>query len=134
MAGQSRSSLGPPCAVHSAHALTAAAAAAAAALSGTARPPAADCGRLLELHREGYEIGALSLSGGSLLNLGKAAIAAEVAGARAALAACGVPATDIVGMRAPGLESKPEVRQALSEAAFLYDRCVMRRVVVRAAT
>lgn len=92
---------------------------------GTLRhsPRTADCARLLELHSEGYEIALQALNPTSLLNLSKPDIAAEVTGGRARLAACGIPATDVVGLRAPGLESKPEVRQVASEARFVYDRC-----------
>lgn len=53
----------------------------------------------------------------------KAQIRDEIQGARSFLAGCGIPASDVVGMRAPYLETKPEVRQILHSKDFLYDRC-----------
>lgn len=38
------------------------------------------------------------------------------------LAACGIPAADIVGFRGPLLETDSSTRKALSKLGFLYDR------------
>jgi hypothetical protein len=46
-----------------------------------------------------------------------------VVGGRQGLADCGIPIQSIVGMRAPFLEAKPEVRVVLKNNGFLYDRC-----------
>lgn len=62
-----------------------------------------------------------------LLKMTKAQIRDEIQGARSFLAGCGIPARDVVGMRAPYLETKPEVRQILHSNDYLYDRCDCKR-------
>lgn len=57
-----------------------------------------------------------------LLNMSRPVLEAEIVGARASLAACGIPRAAVVGMRTPFLHSKPEVRDVLRESGFLYDR------------
>ena len=53
---------------------------------------------------------------------------AELLAARAKLAACGVPAGDIVGLRSPQLEGSPVIRQVLAANGFLYDSSIVERV------
>ena len=51
----------------------------------------------------------------------QAFLESEVLDARRELAACGIPEGDIVGMRAPFLESDPALRGLLHRNGFLYD-------------
>jgi len=46
----------------------------------------------------------------------------EVVDARSELASCGIPESDIVGLRAPFLETDSDVREVLYENGFLYER------------
>lgn len=86
-----------------------------AAVKGT------QCGLLLDLYRRGYEIAAQSINMAKLGKLEYDAIRSEIVGTRTQLAGCGIPEAAIKGYRAPGLESKLEVRQALESNLFLYD-------------
>lgn len=49
----------------------------------------------------------------------------ELLGARDAIAACGIPADQVVGARMPYLEATPAMRQVLSDAGFAYDSTVI---------
>ncbi|KAI7844071.1 hypothetical protein COHA_002215 [Chlorella ohadii] len=49
----------------------------------------------------------------------------EVLGSRAKIAACGIPAADIVGFRQPFLEAQPTVRQVLASNGFQYDSTLL---------
>lgn len=70
-----------------------------------------------------------ALRSSQMMNMSRAEMRREVFGARDALAACGIPAADVVGFRAPYLETNRYVRDTLAEeeAAFLYDRCARER-------
>lgn len=46
----------------------------------------------------------------------------EISEGRRQLAACGIPAADVVGFRGPLLETDSDTRKALSKLGFLYDR------------
>ncbi|KAI3430406.1 hypothetical protein D9Q98_005001 [Chlorella vulgaris] len=80
-----------------------------------------DCNLVKDLHARGNEIADHTVNHPSLLTMTKAQIRDEIQGARSFLAGCGIPASDVVGMRAPYLETKPEVRQILHSKDFLYD-------------
>ena len=58
-----------------------------------------------------------------LMNMTRKSMRQEIVGARGKLAACGIPARDIVGFRAPYLDTNRYVRDTLAEGGFLYDRC-----------
>lgn len=91
--------------------------------STTRLPPlSADCNLLSELYNRGNEIADHTVTHTSLLGLDAAGLEREILGARAELAACGIPEEDVVGLRAPYLETKTEVRQLLHENGFLYER------------
>lgn len=47
----------------------------------------------------------------------------ETVGARAELAECGIPEGDILGFRAPYLETDIALRKMLFKNGFLYERC-----------
>lgn len=83
----------------------------------------ADCNLLSELYNRGNEIADHTVTHTSLLGLDAAGLEREILGARSELAACGIPEEDVVGLRAPYLETKTEVRQLLHENGFLYERC-----------
>lgn len=87
-------------------------------------PPGTDCASVKSLHQQGHEIASLGANRKSLFGLGRPGIEAEVVGSRQALAQCGVPAADIVGLRAPYLETKADVREVLADKGFLYDRWI----------
>ena len=55
----------------------------------------------------------------------QALLESEILDARRQLAACGIPEGDIVGMRAPFLESDPALRGALHRHGFLYDSSLL---------
>ncbi|KAL4422675.1 hypothetical protein ABPG75_008872 [Micractinium tetrahymenae] len=80
-----------------------------------------DCELVADLYQRGYEISTHTITHPSLNGLRKSEIEDEVLGARSKLAACGIPEQDIVGLRCPYLETKPEVREVLEENGFLYD-------------
>ena len=74
---------------------------------------------LLAPHRR-LPLPALALC--QLIKLDKSDIEAQIVGGRHEIAACGIPEGDIVGFRAPYLDTNPDVREVLHEAGFLYDR------------
>lgn len=57
-----------------------------------------------------------------LRGLSYAQVEKEISNGRRSLAACGIPASDIVGFRGPLLETDANTRKALSKLGFLYDR------------
>lgn len=57
-----------------------------------------------------------------LRGLSYAQVEKEISDGRRSLAACGIPASDIVGFRGPLLETDANTRKALSKLGFLYDR------------
>lgn len=60
-----------------------------------------------------------------LAGLSEAALAAEVAGSRQALAACGIPPAAIQGWRGPRLGAPPGARRAAAAAGLLYDSSLL---------
>lgn len=57
-----------------------------------------------------------------LKGLPYAQIEKEISEGRRSLAACGIPAADVVGFRGPLLETDSNTRKALKALGFLYDR------------
>lgn len=80
-----------------------------------------DCALVRDLYDGGYEIADHSINHQQMADWSLEQIRSEVVGGRAAVAACGIPARDIVGWRTPYLQSKPEVRSVLHNNGFLYD-------------
>jgi len=87
-----------------------------------------DCDLVVDMHSRGYEIADHTMRHPSLRDLDKEGIEEEVLGARSKLAECGIPESDIVGLRCPYLETKPEVREVLAENGFLYDSTLIEEV------
>jgi peptidoglycan/xylan/chitin deacetylase (PgdA/CDA1 family) len=78
---------------------------------------------MLDLHARGFEIADHTRTHPSLKGLRAAELRGEVLGAQEDLVACGVPEEDVVGLRAPFLESDAALRALLAGNGFLYDRC-----------
>lgn len=58
----------------------------------------------------------------SLRGIGEKKVKSEIEGGKETLTSCGVPADDVVGLRAPFLNTDETVRQVLAENNFLYER------------
>ncbi|EFN54021.1 hypothetical protein CHLNCDRAFT_136061 [Chlorella variabilis] len=86
-----------------------------------------DCSLLQQLYNNGYEVASHTLTHQRMNEYSREQVVAEVAGGRAMLAAtCGIPDGDIVGFRAPFLQSRPTLRQVLHGAGgFLYDSSLL---------
>ncbi|PSC73088.1 Polysaccharide deacetylase domain-containing [Micractinium conductrix] len=87
-----------------------------------------ECELMMDLFSSGYEIADHTKSHISLKGLDQDTLEDEVLGARSALAECGVPEGDIVGMRNPFLETDSNVRKLLAENGFLYDSTIISNV------
>ncbi|KAI7838168.1 hypothetical protein COHA_008016 [Chlorella ohadii] len=75
-----------------------------------------------EMYSQGYEIGVHSTQHKSFLNMSKDQIQSQIVGGRSKIAdRCSISERDIVGHRSTYLETKPEVREVVSEAGFEYD-------------
>ncbi|EFN52368.1 hypothetical protein CHLNCDRAFT_138797 [Chlorella variabilis] len=79
------------------------------------------CDLAVDLYNQGHEIADHTKTHKSFLELDGSDLRREIVGAREKLAECGIPEQDVVGLRAPYLETKPEVRAILHENGFLYD-------------
>ncbi|PSC74020.1 polysaccharide deacetylase [Micractinium conductrix] len=84
-----------------------------------------DCTLTKALHDAGHEIADHTVHHYDLSGNSKAQVVDAVVGARAKLAACGIPAKSIAGFRQPYLSSNPTVRQVLLENGFLYDSTIL---------
>jgi peptidoglycan/xylan/chitin deacetylase (PgdA/CDA1 family) len=80
-----------------------------------------ECNLMLDLHARGFEIADHTRTHPSLKGLRAAELRGEVLGAQEDLVACGVPEEDVVGLRAPFLESDAALRALLAGNGFLYD-------------
>ncbi|KAL4424966.1 hypothetical protein ABPG77_002851 [Micractinium sp. CCAP 211/92] len=80
-----------------------------------------DCKALTELYQLGYEVADHTFQHKRLYGANRTFVESEIVDGRAQLAACGVPASDIVGFRAPYLEIDLPVREVLAANGFLYD-------------
>ncbi|PRW57176.1 Lipoyl mitochondrial [Chlorella sorokiniana] len=75
-----------------------------------------------DMYSQGYEIGVHSTQHKSFLNMTKDEIREQIVGGRSKIAdRCGTSQGAIVGHRSTYLETKPEVREVISEAGFEYD-------------
>lgn len=84
-----------------------------------------DCSLVKKLYNAGYEIADHTQSHISLRGLSYAQVEKEISNGRRSLAACGIPASDIVGFRGPLLETDANTRKALSKLGFLYDSTLL---------
>ena len=76
------------------------------------------------MYNKGHEIGDHTQDHKDLRKMSYAQVQQQIAGARATLAACGIPASSIVGFRTPYLSDSPTVRKVLSDAGFRYDSSI----------
>lgn len=83
-----------------------------------------DCASAKAVYSKGHELGDHTVDHKDLRKLSYAQIQQQILGARSTIAACGIPATSIVGFRTPYLSDSPTVRQVLSDAGFRYDSTI----------
>ncbi|PRW32547.1 polysaccharide deacetylase isoform A [Chlorella sorokiniana] len=84
-----------------------------------------DCALVKKLYNAGYEVADHTQNHISLRGLPYAQVEKEISEGRRSLAACGIPAADLVGFRGPLLETDVNTRKALSTLGFLYDSTLL---------
>lgn len=80
-----------------------------------------DCESMVDLYNAGFEIADHTHSHVSLKGLSSDKLDYEILTARTELAECGIPESDIVGLRAPFLETDIAVRAKMYNNGFLYE-------------
>ncbi|PRW60004.1 polysaccharide deacetylase [Chlorella sorokiniana] len=81
-----------------------------------------DCELMMDLYNKGYEIADHTLSHLSVRGKKYSEVSNEIVGLRDQLVKqCGVPKDDVVGFRAPFLETDETVRKVLADNGFLYE-------------
>lgn len=84
-----------------------------------------DCSVVMDLYNKGYEMADHTKNHVSLYGEDKSKVGSEIMGGKNALVACGVPESDVVGFRAPLLQTDPGVREVLAENGFLYESSII---------
>lgn len=84
-----------------------------------------DCELTAKLYDAGYEIADHTHSHKSVKGMPTAQLEKETVGARAELAECGIPEGDILGFRAPYLETDIALRKMLFKNGFLYESSII---------
>ncbi|KAL4421045.1 hypothetical protein ABPG77_007520 [Micractinium sp. CCAP 211/92] len=84
-----------------------------------------DCELAVKLFDAGYEIADHTITHRSVKGVPAAQLEKETVGARSQIAECGIPEGDIVGFRAPYLETDIALRKELYTNGFLYESSII---------
>ncbi|KAI7844630.1 hypothetical protein COHA_001720 [Chlorella ohadii] len=88
-----------------------------------------DCELMMDLYHKGYEIADHTVSHNSVRGKRYSEVADEIVGLRDRLVKqCGIPRDDIVGFRAPYLDTDENVRKVLAANKFLYDSTLIEEI------